>query len=189
LTGAFADCENLADNIKTSIPDIILMDIEFEGEPRGLFALEEIMKEFPNIKVIMLTSHDENELVFECLCKGAWGYIIKGTPYLNMRESIEEVRKGGAVFSPTVGIKVRDFFTTAIPTNDEEFNLTAREKESLNHLCNGLSKKMIADKMGISLEGVSQHLRHVFEKLHVHTATEAVSKAFRNRVVPFKFKR
>jgi DNA-binding NarL/FixJ family response regulator len=160
------------------------MDIMFGAEPKGIQALISIKSAFPSVDVVMFTGKEETDMIFECIKQGASGYIRKNESLSILLEYIRMIYEGGTVFSASIGTKVRDYFQKLHqPSLDNVYALTAREVDALSHLCNGLSKKMIADRMQISIHGVAQHLRHVFEKLQVHTATEAVAKALREKLI------
>ena len=184
LNGAYSDCAHAVEQTAIGKPDVVLMDIMFGTEPKGVQALIGIKSAFPDTDVVMFTSKEDSDLVFECIKQGASGYIKKNESLGLLLEYVRMIHEGGTVFSASIGTKVRDYFQQLHQSGRENtYALTSREVEALTHLCNGLSKKMIADRMGIGIHGVAQHLRHVFEKLQVHTATEAVAKALRERLV------
>lgn len=183
LLGAFPDCSRVVEEVQMLKPHVVLMDKEM---PRtdGLQGLILIKQHFPDVNVIMLTNLDDDESIFKCLQMGASGYIKKGVSYLQLFEYIKIVHFGGTMMSPGIAAKVRDFFREGLPSGNHNFNLTPKELEALTLLCNGLSQKLIASRMNISVNGVAAHLKSIFKKLQVNSATEAVSKSFRLRIIP-----
>jgi DNA-binding NarL/FixJ family response regulator len=182
LVGSFANCKNVVKDIEIFNPHIVLMDKDMPGVD-GLTGLILIKSSHPEIDVIMYTGMDDDETIFKCLQAGASGYIKKGLPYLQLLEYISIVKNGGTMFSPSIAGKVRDFFLYGPPINEVEFNLTQKEKEALTYLCDGLSQKLIAIQMDISINGVAAHLKNIFRKLQVNSAPEAVAKSIRFRLI------
>lgn len=185
LAGAFADAVDATSKIKKSSPDIILMDIGMPGVS-GIQALLEVKKNFPKLNVLMQTVFEDDDIIFEAVCNGASGYILKNTPPALILNAIMETYQGGAPMSPVIAKKVLQLL--ALQKHQQEattdiFDLTPREKEILTHMVNGLSYKMIADKCGITFETVRTHIKNIYEKLHVATMTEAVAKAIRSNLV------
>lgn len=181
LVGSFNNAHRLIPKIEQSKPDVVLMDINMPGIS-GIEAVAQIHVQYPQIKVLMQTVFDEDDKVFASLCAGASGYILKNTPPDRVLHAIREIAEGGAFFTPSIAKKVLANFQLHQGTS-EYINLTDREKEILQHLVNGLSYKMIADKCFISFETVHSHIKKIYEKLHVNSKSEAVAKAIRNRLV------
>jgi DNA-binding NarL/FixJ family response regulator len=183
-SGAFANCNNLVKDIETTIPDVILMDIEMPGIS-GIEAVKIIKEKFPDVKILMETIFDENDKIFQSICNGAEGYILKNTPPVQMLTAIKEVYEGGAPMTPSIASKVLKMFKNRPPESDnsEQFNLTDREKEILKCLVEGMSYKMIADSCFISADTVNGHIKNIYKKLQVHSKGEAVAKAIRGRIV------
>lgn len=138
------------------------------------------MPSFPEIEIIMLTVFEDRENVFEAVCAGASGYLLKNASPEMIAQSIKEVMKGGAAMSPVIARKTLDFFQKNIK---KEISLTAHEQQVLKLLVDGLSYKMIAAKMNVAIDTVRYHIKNTYDKLHVHSAPEAVAKAIRNRLV------
>jgi DNA-binding NarL/FixJ family response regulator len=182
LRGAFINCDKVEHQMKELQPDVVLMDIEMPGTD-GLEGLKRLKKSFPKINVIMLTVFDDNEKVFESICAGATGYLLKRTPPAKILESITDVYNGGAPMSATIARKILNMFPAGSSVKNETHALTKRETDILSHLVQGYSYKMIADKCFISLETVRTHIKSIYEKLHVHSMSEAVAKAIRQRIV------
>lgn len=183
LAGAFADCSNVAEDIKRNKPDVVLMDIQMPNVD-GIQGVKLIHKNFPEIKIIMQTVFEDDDKVFESLRSGASGYILKKTSPEKIVEAIKDVYEGGSPITPSIASKVLAFFSQAQAPKESggDFNLSVREKEILSLLVDGLSYKMIAEKCFISIYTVNAHIRKIYEKMHVHSATEAVARANRTSI-------
>ncbi|HJW28149.1 MAG TPA: response regulator transcription factor [Saprospiraceae bacterium] len=182
-TGAFPDCNNWERDILRAKPDVILMDIEMPGL-KGTEGVRRIKTRFPDVLILMQTIFGDDDHIFEAICAGATGYILKGTAPSELFKAILEAREGGSPMSPTVARRVvalfqHNFFGMA----RSDYALSAREKEILGHLVNGKSFKMIADQCGITYATVRTHMKHIYEKLHVNSNTEAVSKALKEKLL------
>src|SRR5262245_53048380 len=182
-TGAFPNCNNLLKNIEQTKPDVVLMDIEMPGI-NGIEAVVMIKEKFPETKILMETIFDDDEKIFNSVCAGAEGYILKNTAPAQIMEAIKEIYEGGSPMTPSIANRVLKMIKNR-PTvfNKESFDLSAREKEVLVCLAKGMSYKMIADTCCISLETVNVHMKNIYRKLHVHSKGEAVSKALKGRIV------
>ena len=142
-----------------------------------------IIKEFsPNIHVIMQTVFEDDEKIFDALRFGASGYILKKTDPRQIIQAIEEVRNGGSPMTPSIATRVLHFFRKQHETKPDQYGLSDREKEILQHLINGLSYKMIAERLEISYNTVNSHIKKIYDKLQVHSVSEAVSKAIRSNI-------
>jgi DNA-binding NarL/FixJ family response regulator len=187
IAGTFTDCSDINSKINSSKPDVILMDIEMPGI-NGIEAVKLVKKDFPGINVLMQTAFENDENVFEAICAGASGYILKNTPPAKILEYIVEVYQGGSPMSPIVARKVLGFLqqpakAQMVTSTTDEYNLTAREKDVLACLVKGMSYKMIGDHCGITYETVRSHMKNIYDKLHVASMTEAVAKAINQRLV------
>lgn len=185
LVGAYANANNVLDIIKKQKPNVVLMDLQMPGIS-GIEATRLIKSKYPQIQVLVQTMFDDNERVFAALCMGATGYILKSTPADKILEAIVETFNGGSPMSPHIARKVLTMFTqqqTSLSPQEAYQTLSDREKEILGHLTKGLSYKMIADACSISYGTVNSHLKNIYEKLHVHSATEAVQKALLQKIV------
>ena len=181
--GAFANCDRLVQNIEESKPDVVLMDIEMPGLS-GIEAIKILKENFPDIKVLMETIFEDNEKIFDSICNGAEGYILKNTPPVLILSAIKEIYEGGAPMTPSVASKVLKMFKkNSISTLKEELDLTEREKEILRSLVEGMSYKMIAATYFISIDTVSGHIKNIYKKLQVHSKGEAVAKAIKGRLI------
>ena len=168
VVGAFPDCSDLERKIEESQPDVILMDIELPGMT-GIEAVKIVKQHFPKINVMMQTAFDNDENIFEAICAGASGYILKNTPPSKILESIVEVNQGGSPMSPSVARKVLGFMQKSV-----EGEKKSEPVEDYN---------MIADHCNISYETVRSHMKNIYEKLHVASMTEAVAKAINQKLV------
>jgi DNA-binding NarL/FixJ family response regulator len=180
--GSFSDCSTVVEDIGALLPDVVLMDIEMPNVD-GISGVREIKKHFPGVKIIMQTVFENTEKIFAALQAGAEGYILKNAPVEAITQSIEEVYHGGAYMTPSVALRVIRFFNQPAATLPEEYKLTKKEKEVLTLLADGNSYKMVADKMGISYYTVNTHVKHIYDKLQVHSIGEAVSLAIKNKIV------
>jgi len=181
--GAFPNCENVLQNVKDTKPDVVLMDIEMPVVS-GIDAVILVKEKFPDVKILMQTIFEDDEKVFQSICNGAEGYILKNTAPEEILLSLKEIYEGGAPMTPAIATKVLRMFKNNLSAKkDESFNLSIREKEILKHLVEGLSYKMIADACFISLETVSGHIKNIYKKLQVHSKGEAVAKAIKGNIV------
>lgn len=181
--GAFPNCDRLIQNLQESKPDVVLMDIEMPGLS-GIEAIRILKQNFPDIKVLMETIFEDNNKIFDSICNGAEGYILKNTPPALILSAIKEIYEGGAPMTPSVASKVLKMFKkNSASASREELDLTEREKEILKSLVEGMSYKMIAATYFISIDTVSGHIKNIYKKLQVHSKSEAVAKAIRGRIV------
>lgn len=186
VVGSFAHVLDCVEDVRDCKPDIVLMDIEMPGMT-GIEAVKTIKKEFPHVQVLMQTVFEDDDRVFDSICAGASGYILKN--YLNTKliESITELQYGGSPMSPSVARKVLNKMQQipqyVRPEESPDYQLTPREKEVLTCLVNGQSYKMIAADLNISYETVRSHVKKIYEKLHVASLTEVVAKAINQRLV------
>ncbi len=185
LAGSYADATHCIEVLEADPADVVLMDIDMP-EVTGIQAVQQIHAHFPAIPIIMLTVFDHQDKVFESLCAGAVGYLLKNTPPARLLEAIREVYEGGAPMTPSIARKVMlHFQRNETITASEDYHLSPREKEVLTHLVNGLSYKMVAAQMGITYETVRTHSKKIYDKLHVSSMTEAVVKTINQRLLGF----
>lgn len=181
--GAFEDCLNLLKNIEDTKPDVVLMDIGMPGID-GIEAMRILHEKYPNLKILMQTIFEDNERIFQSILAGASGYILKNTSPSRILDFIKETYEGGAPMSPSVATKVLKMVSLQAPSAKVNmFNLSDREKEILSCLVKGMSYKLIADACFISIDTVRGHIRNIYEKLHVHSKSEAVATAIKGRIV------
>lgn len=181
VTGSFSNCTDVVEQMNHLKPELVIMDIDMPGMS-GIEGVKRIKMGFPDIKVIMYTVFDDDNRIFDCICNGADGYLLKNTSPLKLIQALIELAEGGAPMSPFVAQKVFQFFRNTQHGN-ESFNLTPREIEILEWLVRGNSYKMIADKSFISIDTVKKHLQNIYHKLHVNCGTEAVVKALQHKIV------
>jgi DNA-binding NarL/FixJ family response regulator len=181
--GAFAHCERVIENIEETQPDVILMDIELPVI-NGIEAVKLIRERYPDIRILMETIFEEDEKIFQSICNGAQGYILKNTPPKEILNAIREIYEGGAPMSPIIASKVLRMFKNNLTNDtDDSFHLSIREKEILKCLVDGMSYKMIADTCFISADTVNGHIKNIYKKLQVHSKGEAVAKAIKGRLI------
>lgn len=182
-TGAFADANRLERSIQSANPDVVLMDIDMPVTS-GIEAVQIIREKFPHIRILMQTVFEENDKIFAAVCAGASGYMLKKTSPQKMIEAIRETHLGGGPMTASVAIKVLQMFRQQSQSIHHEFiDLSEREKEILALLVKGKSYKAIASECYVSIDTVKTHVRHVYEKLHVHSKSEAVAKAIHQKLV------
>lgn len=182
-TGTYNDCSDLLFQLKRSQPDVVLMDIEMPGM-NGIEAVKLIKKEFDSIQVLMQTIFHDDENIFNAICAGASGYILKTTSPAGYIEAIKDVYNGGSPMTGSIARRVLELFQKNIPqTSNHDYQLTPKEKEILQQLVKGKSFKMIADVIGSTYETVRTHMKNIYTKLHVNSNTEAVSKALQEKIV------
>jgi len=181
--GAYPNCNNLLENLKGKDCDVCLMDIEMPGIS-GIEATKIIKKNMPNISVLIQTVFSDDDSIFQAICAGASGYILKTTSPEQYIEALQDVNSGGAPMTSTIASRVLKLFkSNVLPPSQENYNLTEKEKMVLQHLTEGKSYKMIAEKLAISIETIKTHIKNIYTKLHVHSAPEAVAKAIQERIV------
>ena len=173
--GSAPDCSQVANDMEVYGPHVVLMDINMPNVD-GLEGLMVIKKAFPQIKVLMQTVFDDSEKVFNSIRNGASGYILKKDSPQRILQAIHEVYEGGAVMNSGIAQKVLDFFHPKKIDNP----LTGRETEVLTLLADGLSYKMVADRLGLSFHTVSTHTKNIYEKLHVASLGEAIAYYYKN---------
>lgn len=182
FTGAFPDAIQSLSDVAATEPDVILMDIDMP-KMNGIEAVWQIKQKFPAVLIIMLTVFDDNERIFQSICAGASGYILKRTPPARIIESIFETATGGGSLTSSIARKVLDMFPRFNAFKKETETLTQRERDVLALLVKGHSYKMAAAELAITLETVRSHIKKIYEKLHVHNSGEAIAIALRNRLV------
>lgn len=181
-TGSFYDCESMLKKIEKLEVDIILMDIKLPGKS-GIEGVREVKKIRPEITILMLTIYEENDLIFEALCAGASGYLVKKTHPAKIISAIEEAYEGGAPMSSHIARKVTSFFQTNKKLSPDPHMLTDRELEILKELMTGKTYYAIAVECKISADTVRFHIKKIYQKLHVHSQAEAVAEAIRKGII------
>jgi DNA-binding NarL/FixJ family response regulator len=181
-TGAFRTMEDALAGIDATAPDVILTDIGLPGM-NGIEGTRILNERFPAVPILVLSVYGDDENVFDAICAGASGYLLKSTPPALLLSSIREVVDGGAPMSPEVARRVVTLFRDFRPPERASYHLTPQETELLKLMVDGHHYKTAAHEMGISTNTVSFHLKHIYQKLQVHSKTEAVAKALRERLV------
>jgi len=182
VLAAFRNCNHVVDEVSAFKPDVILMDIDMPGI-NGLEALKLIREHNTEAKVLMLTVFEDNKNVFEALKAGANGYILKKTQPAKLLEYIQDAQTGGAPMTSSIATQVLRMFSEIYTPSKEDYNLSDRETNVLQLLVNGYSYKMIAAEMFIAIDTVRSHIKKIYEKLQVNSKSQAVAKAFKNRIV------
>lgn len=194
--GIFEDATSAVERMAECKPDVVLMDIEMPGVT-GIEATRRIKTAFPEVVILMQTVFDGEDMIFDAIRAGASGYLIKKSPPEKIVEGIREAAAGGAPISPGIAAKVLDFFRNDAASQKEKtsegetkhevsenpYSLTRREKDVLQALVEGMSYKMVAAELNVSYNTVNTHVRHIYEKLHVHSLGEVVAKALREKLV------
>ena len=179
--GSFENCSHIVQDIVDNNPDIILMDLEMPILD-GMEGIKLAKLHHPQVKIIVQTAFDDDDKVFKAIQLGAEGYILKSAAVSQITQSIDEVIRGGASMSPSIAMKVMRHFSQQEIQEKTDYHLTPKESEVLKKLAKGLSYKMIADQMGISYFTVNNHVKKIYEKLHVHSLGEAVALAHRKKL-------
>ncbi len=175
VVGEAANCKSAIEDIDSTYPDLVLMDINMP-EVDGLAGLKMIKNKYPNVKVLMQTAYDDSEKIFTSIKNGASGYILKNDKPQRILQAIDEVIEGGAAMNPAIAQKVLDYFK---PTAKKS-PLSPKETEVLSLLAEGLSYKMVADKLGVSYTTVNTHTKRIYEKLHISSLGEAIAYYYKN---------
>jgi DNA-binding NarL/FixJ family response regulator len=179
VVGDYSHCRDAMNISRVYKPDVVLMDIDMPGES-GIRGVSLVKEANPQTAVIMYTVFEDDEKLFQCLCAGASGYLLKKTAPEKIFEAIREVMEGGAPMSPIIAKKVIDSFQPVKTAN--QYNLSERELQVLQLLAKGHSTKTIADKLGIAFNTVRIHLKNIYSKLHVNCGKEAIAKALTERI-------
>lgn len=174
--------ETALSRIKNERPDAILTDLGLPGMS-GIEGIEKLREIFPNVPIVALTIYDNDTEIFDALCNGANGYLLKNTPPARLLEALKEAVDGGSPMSPTIAARVVNLFRTFRPPEQADYRLTPQENTLLKLLIEGHHKKTAAREMDISIHTVSFHLKNIYDKLQVHSKTEAVAKALREHLV------
>lgn len=178
LAGDYTDGETALKEIPRQPPDVVLMDINLPGI-NGVECVRQLKAELPALQVLMLTVYEDSDSLFNSLKAGASGYLLKRTAFARLVDSILDVHAGGSPMTPQLARRVVQFFSKPTENRAPVAHLTPGEKEFLDQLAKGYAYKEIADRMKISIDTVRSYVRAVYEKLHVHSRTEAVVKYLR----------
>jgi len=183
VTGVYENANNIEEALIISEPDVVLMDIEMPGI-NGIEAAQQIKKSNAAITVIMQTIFEDEDRVFSSILAGASGYLTKDSPPLTIIDAIKDAYKGGTPMTPCIAKKIIQQFQVQNKTvSPEEYNLTSKETEVLRLLADGLSYKMIANKLNMGYDTAHTHIKSIYRKLHVASMGEAISKAIRGKII------
>ena len=180
--GSFRTMEEALDKIESILPDVVLADIGLPGM-NGIDGVRIIKERHPSLTVLMLTVYEDDERIFDALCAGASGYLVKKTPPVRLLESIKEAADGGSPMSPGIARRVVNLFRDIRPHGRSEHLLTPHELRLLKLLVEGYNYKTAAAELGVTLNTVCFHIKNIYEKMQVHSKSEAVAKALRNRMI------
>lgn len=175
---SYGSMETALARIERDQPDVILTDLGLPGMS-GIDGIERLRQLFPDVPILALTIYDNDEQIFNALCNGANGYLLKNTPPVRLLGALQECVEGGSPMSPQVAARVVRLFRKFRPPKHVDYYLTVQETALLKLLIEGHHKKTAAREMGISVHTISFHLKNIYEKLQVHSKTEAVAKALR----------
>ena len=187
-TGGFACCgsyrsmEEALNSIPTNLPELVLCDIGLPGMD-GIEGIRILKERYPGLIILMLSVYDDDERIFDALCAGACGYLLKKTPPVRLLEALQEAVAGGGPMSPEVASRVIALFREFRPPERAPYSLTPHEQRLLKLFIEGHNYKTAAAELGVSVHTVSYHLRSIYEKLQVHSKSEAVAVAMKNRLV------
>ncbi|HEX8492305.1 MAG TPA: response regulator transcription factor [Pyrinomonadaceae bacterium] len=181
-TGSYRSMEEALDKIGHNLPDVVLSDIGLPGMD-GIEGVRILKERYPQLLVLMLSVYDDDDRIFDALCAGACGYLLKKTPPVRLIESLGEAVAGGAPMSPEVARRVITLFRDFRPPERADYQLTPHEMRLLKLLVEGHNYKTAAFELKVSVNTVSFHMRHIYEKLQVHSKSEAVAKALRYRLI------
>jgi DNA-binding NarL/FixJ family response regulator len=181
-TGGYRSMEEALDRIGSALPDIVLADIGLPGM-NGIEGVKILKERYPDLLILMSTVYDDDERVFDAICAGACGYLLKKTPPAKLLESIREAVAGGAPMTPEVARRVITLFREVRPPERANYELTPHEVRLLKLFVEGHNYKTAAAEIGVSVNTINFHVRNIYDKLQVHSRSEAVAKALLNRLV------
>jgi DNA-binding NarL/FixJ family response regulator len=181
-SGGYRTMEEALRTLSGEPPSIILTDLGLPGMS-GIEGIRLLRARFPETPILALTVYDNDDNIFNALCAGATGYLLKTTAPARLLEALDEAVHGGAPMSPEVALRVVRLFREFRPPEQADYRLTPQESELLRLMADGHHKKTAAQAMGISIHTVSFHLKNIYAKLQVHSKTEAVSRAIRERLI------
>jgi DNA-binding NarL/FixJ family response regulator len=180
--GTFSSVEEALRSMGHEVPDVLLLDINLPGIS-GSEGARVLHEKYPSVQILMLTIYDEDEKIFESICNGACGYLLKRTPPAELLQAIRDIHRGGAPMSPEVARKLVRLFQKTGPPEKIDHHLTPHEVRLLGLLAEGYSYQGAADRLDVSINTIRDYIRSIYEKLHVHSKTDAVRKALRSGII------
>lgn len=180
--GVFRSMEEALPALEQQLPDVALVDVGLPGMS-GIEGIRILKERHQGLLAIMLTVYNDDERIFEALCAGACGYLLKNTPPARLLESVTEAVKGGSPISPEIARRVVTLFQDLRPPRSADYQLTPHETRLLKLLVDGHNYKTASTELGVSVNTISFHMRRIYDKLQVHSKSEAVSKALRSRLL------
>lgn len=181
-TGSFHTMEEALEELPKNLPDVVLNDIELP-KMSGIEGIRILREKYPNLRILILSVFDDDDRIIDGICAGASGYLLKSTPMDQLLDCLREVFIGGAPMSPEIARRVMQLFRQSPPPKQVDHDLTPHETRILKLLVDGHNYKTAAAELKLSVNTISFHIKHIYEKLQVHSKSEAVAKALRNRIV------
>jgi DNA-binding NarL/FixJ family response regulator len=181
-SATFGSVEEVLPKIGLDLPDVVLVDIGLPGKS-GIEGIRLLKERYPKLVLVVLTVFDDDRRVFEAICAGASGYMLKKMPAARLIQGIRDAAAGGAPMSPEIAARMIALFLQARPAAAGAHSLTPHEIRILKLLVDGHNYKTAAVELGVSVNTISFHMRRIYDKLHVHTKSEAVAKALRDQIV------
>jgi DNA-binding NarL/FixJ family response regulator len=181
-SAAFGSVEEVLPRIGSDLPEVVLVDIGLPGKS-GIEGIRLLKERYPKLVLVVLTVFEDDRRIFEAICAGASGYLLKKTPTPRLIQGLRDAAAGGAPMSPEIAARVIALFRRVSPAPPEDHDLTPHEVRVLKMLVDGHNYKTAAVELHVSVNTISFHMRRIYEKLHVHTKSEAVAKALRNQIV------
>jgi DNA-binding NarL/FixJ family response regulator len=183
LTAAYSSMEDALARLDSDLPDVVLVDLGLPGMS-GIKGIRKLKDRHPPLPVVVLTVYDDDDRVFDAVCAGACGYLLKTTTPARLLESVKEVLSGGAPMSPEVARKVLELFRArSRPAQPEAHHLTPHEVRVLKLLVEGHTLRTAAAELGVTVHGIAFHLRRIYEKLQVTSKSQAIAKVLRNKII------
>jgi DNA-binding NarL/FixJ family response regulator len=181
-SAAFNSVEDMLPKIGADLPQVVLVDIELPGKS-GIEGIHLLKARYPDLVLVVLTVFNDDRRIFEAICAGASGYLLKNTPAPRLIQGLRDAASGGSPMSPEIAARVIALYRQTRPAAPEDHDLTPHELRLLKLLVDGHNYKTAALELNVSINTVSFHMRHVYQKLHVHSKSEAVAKALRDQIV------
>lgn len=183
VIGSFGSCEEAFGSESIGLADVVLMDIGLPGMS-GIEGVKYLKEKYADQVIVMCTVHEDDEKIFDALCAGAVGYLLKKTAPEDLKDAVSDAYKGGSPMTPRVARRVIASFQKPSATSREQVELSEREEEILSRMAQGKTYTAIADEICLSVDGIYYHIRHIYEKLHVHSRAEAVAQGLKKKLIP-----